>query len=181
MEEPEMETTAPVPDDQLPSDPVPGGDAADGTEDSDSTGDTDETADAGTPEDTEETEPRDETGDTGTEDHEGEPAEGDETGGDTGTKDHDREPAEGDETGGDTGTISGNDIIAVNGNAVIFPEDFDLSLLSGGEGNAGDVTALAEAVAYQSELIYGISAAAVFLLGVIAGILLIHGFRLRRT
>ena len=78
-------------------------------------------------------------------------------------------------------TVSGNDIITISGNAVIFPEDFDLSLLGSGNESNVDQTALIEVIENQSTLLYNVSAAVIFLLGVIAGILLIHGFRLRRT
>lgn len=87
------------------------------------------------------------------------------------------------ESSDDSGaTVSGNDIITISGNAVIFPEDFDLSLLSGStESSMCDTGPVVDAIKSQTDLIYGASAAAIFLLGVIAGILLIQGFRLRRT
>lgn len=87
------------------------------------------------------------------------------------------------ESSDDSGaTVSGNDIITISGNAVIFPEDFDLSLLSGStESSMYDASTVVDAIKSQTDLIYGASAAAIFLLGVIAGILLIQGFRLRRT
>ena len=179
MEELEMETTEPMPEDQQPADSP----AEDATPDQEDTG-TEESpgADPESPE--EETGPVDssaETGsgeDTGTEDQTGEP----------GMED----PAEDDETEGlpeepadqTDGTISGNDpgdIITISGNAVIFPEGFDLSQLNGSESSTGDVTALTEAVESQSDLIYSAALIISLLLGVIAGILLIHGFRLRRT
>lgn len=79
-------------------------------------------------------------------------------------------------------TVSGNDVVTISGNAVIFPEDFDLSLLSGSaENSTCDTGTVVDAIKSQTDLIYGVSAAAIFLLGVIAGILLIQGFRLRRT
>lgn len=79
-------------------------------------------------------------------------------------------------------TVSGNDIIMISGNAVIFPEDFDLSLLSGStESSMCDAGTMVDAIKNQTDLMYSASAAAIFLLGVIAGILLIQGFRLRRT
>lgn len=193
MEELEMETTEPMPEDQQPAD-SPAEDATPDQEDS-STGDAapaDGTEDTGTEESPgadpespeEETGPVDssaETGsgeDTGTEDQTGEP----------GMED----PAEDDETEGlpeepadqTDGTISGNDpgdIITISGNAVIFPEGFDLSQLNGSESSTGDVTALTEAVESQSDLIYSAALIISLLLGVIAGILLINGFRLRRT
>ena len=193
MEDLEMEMTEPMPENQQPADPPPEEETpdqdnsstdnaipADGTEDTgaeESPG-----ADPESPE--EETGPADSSegnssGEaTGTDDQTGEP----------GTED----PAEGDETEDQTGepadqtdgTISGNDsgdIITISGNAVIFPEGFDLSQLSSGESNTGDVTALTEAVESQSDLIYSAALIISLLLGVIAGILLIHGFRLRRT
>ncbi len=87
------------------------------------------------------------------------------------------EPADNSDT-----TVSGNDIITISGNAVIFPEDFDLSLLSGSaESSMCDAGTVVDAIKNQTDLIYSASAAAIFLLGVIAGILLIQGFRLRRT
>lgn len=79
-------------------------------------------------------------------------------------------------------TVSGNDIITISGNAVIFPEDFDLSLLSGSaENSMCDTGTVVDAIKSQTDLVFGASAAVIFLLGVIAGILLVQGFRLRRT
>lgn len=87
------------------------------------------------------------------------------------------------ESADDSGvTVSGNDIITISGNAVIFPEDFDLSLLSGStENSTCDTGTVVDAIKSQTDLIFIASATAIFLLGVIAGILLIQGFRLRRT
>lgn len=79
-------------------------------------------------------------------------------------------------------TVSGNDILTISGNAVIFPEDFDFSVFNdNSESTPVDMSEITEIVEYQTRVIYGVSFAALFLLGVIAGVLLIHGFRLRRT
>lgn len=79
-------------------------------------------------------------------------------------------------------SVSGNDIVAVSGNAVIFPEDFDFTMLgSTGADNSAGIEALIGVEEYQTEVIYGSALAITFTLGITAGILLIHGFRLRRT
>ena len=80
------------------------------------------------------------------------------------------------------GTISGNDIVTISGNAVILPADFDFSMLgSNSEISPADMDGLIEVVENQTQVIYGVSFAVLLFLGVIAGILLVHGFRLRRT
>lgn len=178
MEELEKEITEPVPEDQQPGDPAP--------EESDPA---DEAEDTGTEEPpvTDPENPKEETGSVGSSEETG-------SGEETGTEDQTEEsetadPAEGDETADLTeeaadqtdGTVSGNDVITISGNAVIFPEGFDLSQLNSSEGSTVDVTALIEAVEYQNSLIYSAALAISLLLGVVAGILLIHGFRLRRT
>lgn len=79
-------------------------------------------------------------------------------------------------------TVSGNDVVTVSGNAVILPNDFDLSVLgSNNESSPVDIDALVQVVENQTQAIYAVSFAVLLLLGVIAGILLVHGFRLRRT
>lgn len=81
-------------------------------------------------------------------------------------------------------TISGNDIITISGNAVIFPEDFDFSILQSQgsyENEAVDLDPLVEKLDNQTNLIFGVSAVSVFLLGLIAGLLFVQGFRLRRV
>lgn len=177
MDDLEMEVTEPAPDGQQPADPVPE-DAAPAAEDYGDTAPTEETEDSnieetpgtdpeetGPEEEPEEPEPEDETETSGPEDHLEDSEPEDQTG----------EPA--DDT---VATVSGNDVVTISGNAVIFPGDFDLSLLGSSESSV-DQTALIEAVENQSTLLYNVSAAVIFLLGVIAGLLLIHGFRLRRT
>lgn len=168
MDDLELEVTEPAPEDEAPADDdaaetVP----ADETENfgSDETPETDP-EESGSEEEPEETDPADETETPGSENQ---PE-------DSEPEDLTSKPAD------DAGeTVSGNDIITISGNAVIFPEDFDLSLLGSGSESNVDQTALLEAIENQSTLLYNVSAAMIFLLGVIAGILLIHGFRLRRT
>lgn len=84
----------------------------------------------------------------------------------------------------DSVTISGNDIITISGNAVIFPEDFDFSILQSQgsyENEAVDLDPLVEKLDNQTNLIFCVSAVSVFLLGLIAGLLFVQGFRLRRV
>ena len=168
MDDLELEVTEPTPEDAAPADDGTGETVPmDETEsaDSDETPETD-LEESVSEEEPEETEPADETETSGSENQPEDSEPEDLTG----------EPAD------DAGeTVSGNDIITISGNAVIFPEDFDLSLLGSGSESAVDQTALIEAIENQSTLLYNVSAAVIFLLGVIAGILLIHGFRLRRT
>ncbi|MBD5485514.1 MAG: hypothetical protein HDR18_08370 [Lachnospiraceae bacterium] len=168
MDDLELEVTEPAPEDAVPADDGAGDTVP--TDEKESSG-SDETLEAdpeesGPEETPEEAEPSDETETPGSENQPEDSESEDLTG----------EPAD------DAGeTVSGNDIVTISGNAVIFPEDFDLSLLGSGNGSNVDQTALIEAIENQSTLLYNVSAAVIFLLGVIAGILLIHGFRLRRT
>lgn len=76
--------------------------------------------------------------------------------------------------------ISGNSIISVSGNALIFPEDFDLSQLNG-NADTSSGTEIVEAIKAQTEFMFVTSAVIVFLLGTIVGVTLIHGIRLRRV
>ena len=93
------------------------------------------------------------------------------------------EPEEGSGvTEGQPVSVSGNDTVTVNGNAVIFPEGFDFSMFSGSDPDGpSSLDALIEAEALQTEVICSASVGIMFLLGLIAGILLVHGFRLRRV
>lgn len=168
MDDLELEATEPAPEDAAPADDnagdtVPADEAENPGSDEIPESDPEE---SGSEEEPEETEPADEIETPGAENHP-----------------EDSEPE--DLTGApanDAGeTVSGNDIITISGNSVIFPEDFDLSLLGSGNESNVDQTALIEAIENQSAMLYNVSAAVIFLLGVIAGILLIHGFRLRRT
>ena len=163
-----MEATEPAPEDAAPADDGAGETVpADETETTDSN-EAPETnpEESGSEEEPEKTEPTDETESSGSENQ---------------PEDSEPEDLTGEVADDTSETVSGNDIITISGNAVIFPEDFDLSLLGSGSESAVDQTALIEAIEKQSTLLYNVSAAVIFLLGVIAGILLIHGFRLRRT
>ncbi len=93
------------------------------------------------------------------------------------------EPEEGSGvTEGQPVSVSGNDTVTVSGNAVIFPEGFDFSMFSGSDPDGpSSLDALIEAEALQTEVICSASVGIMFLLGLIAGILLVHGFRLRRV
>lgn len=178
MDDLEMEVTEPAPDDQQPADSAPedAAPAEDGTvdivpmEETESPGSEEipgtDPEETGPEEEPEESEPEDETETSEPEDQPEEPEPEEQTG----------EPAD-----DIVETVSGNDVVTISGNAVIFPEDFDLSLLGSSNESSVDQTALIEAVENQSTLLYNVSAAVIFLLGVIAGLLLIHGFRLRRT
>lgn len=188
MENLEMETTEPVLDDLQPADPVPEDTAPE--EESGSTGDTlpaDETDNTGTDESTG-SDPEAPEEETGSEEASEDSGSGEDAG-DRNEEPGTEEPSEDDETeelpeavsDQADDTVSGNDIVTISGNAVIFPEDFDLSLLGSSEGGTVDLTALTEAVEYQNRLIYTASLVIILFLGVIAGILLVHGFRLMRT
>lgn len=79
-------------------------------------------------------------------------------------------------------SVSSNGIVTVSGNAVLFPEGFDFSIFSGSDpGEPASLDALIEAETLQTEVICSASVGIMFLLGLIAGILLVHGFRLRRV
>lgn len=78
--------------------------------------------------------------------------------------------------------IIGNEIVTVSGNVIVFPEDFDFSMFQvNAEGEVGNYDDLAEMVEDQTTLIYGSSVVIILLLGIIAGTLFVHGFRLRRV
>lgn len=78
--------------------------------------------------------------------------------------------------------LIGNEIVTVSGNVIVFPEDFDFSMFQvNAEGEVGNYDDLAEMVEDQTTLIYGSSVVIILLLGIIAGTLFVHGFRLRRV
>lgn len=70
----------------------------------------------------------------------------------------------------DTITVSGNDIILPEGYAPIETEVY----------TSEDIAAVMESIEYQTDVIRGGMIGLAFLLGIIGGILLIHGFRIRR-
>lgn len=78
--------------------------------------------------------------------------------------------------------LIGNEIVTVSGNIIVFPEDFDYSMFQfNAEGEVGNYDDLAEMVEDQTTLIYVSSVVIILLLGIIAGTLFVHGFRLRRV
>lgn len=79
-------------------------------------------------------------------------------------------------------TVSGNDIVEISGDVIVFPEGFDFSILQDSSVNdTADTGTVEELIREQTGLILGVSVVSVFLLGVIAGILFIQGFRIRRV
>lgn len=73
-------------------------------------------------------------------------------------------------------TVSGNDLV-VSGD-VIIPEDYDLSTLG---GEPADTESIVQAVEKQTEVMTAGFTCTCFMLGVLAGALVITGFRLRRV
>lgn len=111
-------------------------------------------------EDPEEEEPEDGTDDT-VQDPEEEPEE---------------EPAEEEEDSGQE-TVSGNDLV-VSGDVIVLPEEYDFSTLG---GEPADTESIVQAVEKQSDIMTAGFTCTCFMLGVLAGALVIAGFRLRRV
>ena len=74
-------------------------------------------------------------------------------------------------------TVSGNDP-AGSGDVIIFPEDYDLSTPGGEREDAGSIV---QAVERQSDIMTAGFTCTCFMLGLLAGAVLIAGFRLRRV
>lgn len=74
-------------------------------------------------------------------------------------------------------TVSGNDLI-VSGDVIVFPEDYDLSTLG---GEPADTESIVQAVEKQSDIMTAGFTCTCFMLGILAGALVIAGFRLRRV
>ena len=81
------------------------------------------------------------------------------------------------EEGQEEETVSGNDIV-IRGDAVIFPEVYDLSMLT---SELADTEAIVQAIEAQNENMTAGVACTCFMLGVLAGAMFIAGFRLRRV
>ncbi len=77
----------------------------------------------------------------------------------------------------DQETVSGNDLI-VSGDVIVFPEDYDLSTLG---GEPADTESIVQAVEKQSDIMTAGFTCTCFMLGILAGALVIAGFRLRRV
>lgn len=86
------------------------------------------------------------------------------------------EPAEGQE---EEETVSGNDIV-IKGDVVVFPEGYE-SMMSESGGAQADTEAIVKAIEAQSDNMTAGFACSCFMLGVLAGAMIIAGFRLRRV
>lgn len=73
--------------------------------------------------------------------------------------------------------------LTVSGNVIILPEGYEpLEMQVETQAYASeDITAIIEFLEYQTDIIRGGMIGLAFFLGIIIGILLIHGFRLRRV
>lgn len=74
-------------------------------------------------------------------------------------------------------TVSGNDLV-VSGDVIVFPEGYDLSALG---GEPADTESIVQAVERQTEVMTAGFTCTCFMLGILAGALVIAGFRLRRV
>lgn len=87
-----------------------------------------------------------------------------------------KEPAGEEEDPGQE-TVSGNDLV-VSGDVIVLPEDYDLSTLGGEPADTGSIV---QAVEKQSDIMTAGFTCTCFMLGLLAGAVLIAGFRLRRV
>lgn len=71
-----------------------------------------------------------------------------------------------------------SEIVTISGNAIIFPEEYDLTAFS---SSTEDTDAVVQAVDEQTNVLRSGFFAVVLLLGIIVGLLFVHGFRLRRV
>lgn len=76
-----------------------------------------------------------------------------------------------------------NNTLTVSGNVIILPEGYEpLEMQAETQAYASeDVIAIIESLEYQTDIIRGGMVGLAFFLGLIAGILFVHGFRLRRV
>lgn len=79
----------------------------------------------------------------------------------------------------ETESVSGNDIV-IKGDVVVFPEGYE-PVVSEVESALEDTEAIVKAIETQNDIIKAGSACTVFMLGVLAGAMIIAGFRLRRV
>lgn len=77
----------------------------------------------------------------------------------------------------DPETVSGNDLV-ISGDVIVFPEGYYLSDL---EGEQLDVEPIVQAIEKQSDIMTAGFTCTCFMLGILAGALVITGFRLRRV
>lgn len=71
-----------------------------------------------------------------------------------------------------------SEIVTISGNAIIFPEEYDFTAFS---SSTEDTDAVVQAVDEQTNVLRSGFFAVVLLLGIIVGLLFVHGFRLRRV
>lgn len=76
-------------------------------------------------------------------------------------------------------TVSGNDIV-IKGNVVVFPEGYE-SVMSESESTQADTETIVKAIESQSDNMTAGFGCTCFMLGVLAGSMVISGFRLRRV
>lgn len=76
----------------------------------------------------------------------------------------------------DPETVSENDLV-ISGDVIVFPEGYDLSDL---EGEQLDVELIVQTIEKQSDIMTAGFTCTCFMLGILAGALVITGFRLRR-
>lgn len=69
--------------------------------------------------------------------------------------------------------------LTVSGNVIILPDGYEPAEMQA--YTSEDIAAVIESLEYQTDIIRGGMIGLAFLIGIIAGILLIHGFRLRRV
>lgn len=103
-----------------------------------------------------------------------------EDGADESGQDQEEEPEEesaAEEEEPDQETVSGNDLV-VSGDVIVFPEEYDLSTLG---GEPADTESIVQAVEKQSDIMTAGFTCTCFMLGLLAGAVLIAGFRLRRV
>lgn len=74
----------------------------------------------------------------------------------------------------DQETVSGNDIV-ISGDVVVFPEGYDPSI------EQLDTESIVQAIEKQDDILAAGFACTCFMLGVLAGAMIIAGFRLRRV
>ncbi|MCM1266811.1 MAG: hypothetical protein NC302_02805 [Bacteroidales bacterium] len=85
--------------------------------------------------------------------------------------------AEGSDKETDEETVSGNELV-ISGDAVIFPEDYDFSALA---ADPVDTEPIVQAIEKQNDNMTAGFVCTSFLLGLLAGAMIIAGFRLRRV
>lgn len=77
----------------------------------------------------------------------------------------------------DSETVSGNDLV-ISGDVIVFPEGYALSDL---HGEQLDTESIVQAIEKQDDILTAGFACTCFMLGMLAGAMIIAGFRLRRV